>query len=233
MLQLRVFGEQPMMDALVQRLGSLEGTEHITCSPGNGLPHVVVTADVAPEAADTALQAATGLGVPPVDVALLRLDAVQPGRRFRAEVVWADLLALAGQYTALEARFLVLMAVAGVIAGYGVILPNAILIVGAMAVSPDLLPIAATCIGIVLRRRRVILRAILVLVAGLGLAGLVACALTALLDLGGLIPADFDADAGSLSGLTTVNSSTFLVAFVAGIAAMLSLETRASSAVGV
>ena len=36
-----------------------------------------------------------------------------------------------------------------------------------------------------------------------------------------------------LSGLTTVNDSTVIIAFVAGIAAMLAQETRASSAVGV
>ena len=44
------------------------------------------------------------------------------------------------------------MGVAGVIAAYGVIYNNGILIVGAMAVAPDLLPIAASCVGIVLAR---------------------------------------------------------------------------------
>jgi Domain of unknown function (DUF389) len=36
-----------------------------------------------------------------------------------------------------------------------------------------------------------------------------------------------------LHGLTTVNSSTFLVALAAGVAGILALETRASAAVGV
>ena len=45
------------------------------------------------------------------------------------------------------------MAVAGVIAAYGVFYGNGILVVGAMAVSPDLLPIAAMCIGLLALRR--------------------------------------------------------------------------------
>jgi uncharacterized hydrophobic protein (TIGR00271 family) len=192
-----------------------------------------MTADLAPASADTALQAASALGIPPVDVALLRLDAIQPGQHLRSDVVWADLLGMAGQYAVLEVRFMVFMVAEGVIAAYGVIFANPILIVGAMAVSPDLLPIAATCIGIVLRRRRLVVRASVTLVAGLGVAAAVACALTAALVAGGLTPVEFEADPSVPSGLTTVNSSTFLVAFVAGIAAMLALETRASSAVGV
>jgi uncharacterized membrane protein len=38
---------------------------------------------------------------------------------------------------------------------------------------------------------------------------------------------------GFLAGLSTVNISTPIVAFAAGVAGMLALETRASSAVGV
>ncbi len=51
------------------------------------------------------------------------------------------------------ARYFILMAVAGVVAGLGVIKGNAILIVGAMAVSPDLLPLCSVCVGLVGRTR--------------------------------------------------------------------------------
>ena len=47
------------------------------------------------------------------------------------------------------ARYLALIIVAAVIAALGVINSSSILIVGAMAVSPDLLPICATCVGLV------------------------------------------------------------------------------------
>ena len=104
---------------------------------------------------------------------------------------------------------------------------------GAMAVSPDLLPITAMCVGLTLGRVRLVGRALITLALGLGFAGLTATALTALLDLLGLLPAGFTLGKGPLNGLTTVNSSTVVVAFVAGIAGMLALESRASAAVGV
>jgi uncharacterized membrane protein len=44
------------------------------------------------------------------------------------------------------------MATAGVIAAFGVIDVNPTPIIGAMAVSPDALPVAAACVGIVARR---------------------------------------------------------------------------------
>ena len=102
-----------------------------------------------------------------------------------------------------------------------------------MAVSPDLLPITAVCVGLILRRGRLVRRAFWTLAAGLGAAGLTACSLTALLDLVGLLPASFRVGGGALQALVTVNDSTLVVALVAGIAGMLALETRASAAVGV
>ena len=57
-------------------------------------------------------------------------------------------------------RYLALISVAAVVAAMGVITDNTILIVGAMAVSPDLLPICAACVGIVGRRPGLTTRAI-------------------------------------------------------------------------
>src|SRR4051794_15573581 len=234
MLQLRVFGERPAMEALAARLGEFDGAHHvILAGDGNGDRHAVVTADVDAAIADGVLEATSALGVEARDMALLRIEAIQPGKAARGDVVWADLLGLAAQYSHVGTRFLIFMGVAGVIAAYGVIFANGILIVGAMAVSPDLLPVAATCIGITLWRPRLIRRATVALAAGLALAALVAGLLTSALIASGLVPSEFNADPGVLAGLTTVNSSTFLVALVAGVAAMLALETRASAAVGV
>jgi uncharacterized hydrophobic protein (TIGR00271 family) len=238
MLHLRVFGAAPVMERVAESVSALPGAEHVTrTDAGNGAGQALVTADVDPDAADAALQALSRLGVPAEDVWLLRLEGLQPGRpgrrRGHSAVFWADLLGQAGENARPVARFLILMAVAGVIAAYGVIYSNGILIVGAMAVSPDFLPIAATCIGLVARRRRLVGRAFWTLTAGLGTAGLVAGVLTALLDVIGLLPSSFRVGENGLAGLTTVNSSTVVVAFVAGIAGLLALETRAGAAVGV
>jgi uncharacterized hydrophobic protein (TIGR00271 family) len=238
MLHLRVFGAAPVMEQVAESVAALPGAEHVTrTDAGRGAGQALVTADVDPDAADAALRALNALGVPAEDVWLLRLEGLQPARRGRrresSAVVWADLLGQAGQAARPVARFLILMAVAGVIAAYGVFYSNGILIVGAMAVSPDFLPIAATCIGLVARRPRLVGRAFWTLTAGLATAGLVAGLLTAGLDVLGLLPSGFRVGENGLAGLTTVNDSTFAVAFAAGIAGMLALETRASAAVGV
>jgi uncharacterized hydrophobic protein (TIGR00271 family) len=238
MLHLRVFGAAPVMEQVAESVSALPGAEHVTrTDAGNGAGQAVVTADVDPDAADAALRTLSRLGVPADDVWLLRLEGLQPGRlgrrRASSAVVWADLLGQAGEHARPVARFLVLMAVAGVIAAYGVYYSNTILIVGAMAVSPDFLPIAATCIGLVARRRRLVGRAFWTLTAGLGTAGVAAAMLTVLLDLLDLLPSTFEVGENGLQGLTTVNSSTVVVALVAGVAGMLALETRAGAAVGV
>jgi uncharacterized hydrophobic protein (TIGR00271 family) len=236
LLQLRVFGATSVMSEVAGRLSGLPGAGHITWSEaGDRSDRALVTADLRADAADSALEAIQRLHVPPDDVSLLRLDSVAPGprRRQRANLVWADLLGQASQYARPVARYLVFMGVAGVIAGYGVIYSNGILIVGAMSVAPDLLAITAMCVGLVSGRIRLAGRALLTLAAGLGLAGLVAGVLTALLNLVGLLPDGFAVGTGALHGLTTINSATFVVALVAGIAGMLAVESRASAAVGV
>ena len=62
---------------------------------------------------------------------------------------------------------------------------------------------------------------------------MVAGAMTLALDALSLLPAGFEVGDSSLQGLQTVNVSTPIVALAAGVAGMLALETRASSAVGV
>jgi uncharacterized membrane protein len=88
-------------------------------------------------------------------------------------------------------------------------------------------------IALVVGRGELFARAGLTLMAGLGCAGLLAALLTFSLHRLGLLPDGFSVGSGILSGLTTVNDSTVIVALVAGVAGMLALETRASAAVGV
>ena len=79
-------------------------------------------------------------------------------------------------------RYLGLMLVAGIIAGYGVIIDNPILIVGAMAVSPDLVPLIAASVGIV-GRAEPGPTGTATLVVGLGLAMLAAFGVVEFLDV--------------------------------------------------
>jgi uncharacterized hydrophobic protein (TIGR00271 family) len=234
-LQLRVFGAGAPMASVADTLGALPGALHVTrVHAGDHSGRALVTADLDRGAVDEALEAVIELGVPAEDVSLLRLDSVQSGPLRQADLVmWADILGQAAEHARMKARYLVFMAAAGVIAAYGVIYANGILVVGAMAVSPDLLPITAMGIALVVGRRALLARAAWTLVAGLGIAGLAAGVLTAILHLLGALPSGFVVGEGVLSGLTTVNTSTFVVALVAGVVGMLALETRASAAVGV
>jgi hypothetical protein len=163
------------METAAGRLAAVPGATHITRSDaGEGSGQALVTADLQTDAVDAALTSIDDLGIPAADVSLLRLEGIHRGGLRRDTLIfWADLLGQAGDHARPVGRYLVFMAVAGVIAAYGVIYANGILIVGAMAVSPDLLPITAICIGITVLRGRLVAAACWTLVAGLGTACLV------------------------------------------------------------
>ena len=234
MLQLRVYGESTAMAAVVERLDALPGARHVSLTETGRAGAVLVTADVRADTADAALATLERLGVPADDVVLLRVDRVGPVSEASESLalVWADLLSQARVQARAPARYFVFMAAAGVIAAFGVINESSVLIVGAMAISPDLLPITAACTGIVLRRRRLIWHGLGTLVLGLAVTCALAATATGLLNLLGLLPSGFALQEVPVAQ-THVNASTILVALAAGVAGMLAVETRASSAVGV
>jgi uncharacterized hydrophobic protein (TIGR00271 family) len=192
-----------------------------------------VTADIHPNAADSALTTLDRRGVSADNVALVHLETIGPTATAEPlALVWADVLGRAQVQARAPARYLVLMAVAGVIAALAVVNVSAVLIVGAMAISPDLLPITAACTGLVLRRWRLFVRGLGTLIVGLAVVGLVAACVVVLFKAFDLLPNRFTL--GSIPAAQThVNATTILVAFVAGIAGMLAVETRANAAVGV
>jgi uncharacterized hydrophobic protein (TIGR00271 family) len=130
-------------------------------------------------------------------------------------------------------RYLALMGVAAVVAAIGVITDNPILIVGAMAVSPDLLPICAACVGFVGRRAGLAGRSLATLLLGIAFTWGVSAAVAWGLQVTGVLTGDFQVHDTALRGLNHIDYSTVLVALAAGVAAMLSFETRAAAAVGV
>ena len=234
MLHLRVYGPADSLTEIGEGLEDHGAARNVALAQGVRAGHVLLTAEVSAEWADGVLELLVDSGVDEDDIRLARLDEIGPIRPGRsASLIWADVLGQARANARPVARYLVFMIAAGVIAAYGVIEANVILIVGAMAVSPDLLPITAACVGLVSRRGRLVGRALVTLAVGMAAACLTAAVLTWVLDLVDLLPSGFEVGESALSGLTTVNDETIAVALAAGIAGMLALETRASSAVGV
>jgi uncharacterized hydrophobic protein (TIGR00271 family) len=223
-------------------LRELDGVRRVVRQPDEataGSESVVFVADVEPAAADRLVEAIAEIGIAVDDYLLTRVEVVAPlrrhlgGNRGIEGFAWVEVMGQARANSRPLARYLALINVAAVIAAIGVIVSSSILIVGAMAVSPDLLPICATCVGIVGGRRRLAGRAFATLSLGLAMVVVTAAVLSALLTWTDLIPAGFTVEQSSLSTLAHTDYSTVLIALAAGIAAMLSFESGASAAVGV
>jgi uncharacterized hydrophobic protein (TIGR00271 family) len=221
------------MSAVAEGLGALAGARHVTASDDVG-GTALVTADLRTNAADAALALLTELDVPADDVVLARLDTIgaESDPAEPLALVWADVLSQARARARAPGRYFVLMATAGVVGAFAVINESSVLLVGAMAISPDLLPITAACTGLVLRRTRLVGRGLLTLAIGFAATWMLAAIVAAFLDVLDFLPNGFNLDEIPASQ-TRVNAATILVALSAGVAGMLALETRASSAVGV
>lgn len=199
----------------------------------------VFVADVEPNCADMLVEQIAELQIPADDYVLTKMEVVAPQHRHHFGeggvdgFAWVEILGQARANSRPLARYLALINVAAVIAALGVITSSSILIVGAMAVSPDLLPICATCVGLVRGDHEIARRAFVTLTVGLGLVVVTAMVLSWFLDVFGFLPAGFNVEESSLSTLAKTDYSTVLIALAAGVAGMLSFETRASTAVGV
>jgi uncharacterized hydrophobic protein (TIGR00271 family) len=240
MLRLRLAVEEQRADAVSEALEGMGGVHRIVAlNPERQSGEVVLAADVMPSVADRVMKLIRDWEIEEADYLLTRQEVVAPAPhshgRFSGETAfaWVEVMGEARVHSRPLGRYLALMAVAAVVAGLGVIRDNPILIVGAMAVSPDLLPICALCVGIVGRRRVLATRSAVTLVLGLGLVAAISCGLAAALDGLAVFDGELHLTSGGLDTLGTVDYSTVLVALAAGVAAMIAFESRAAAAVGV
>jgi uncharacterized hydrophobic protein (TIGR00271 family) len=241
MLRLRSSVAHHQADEFGSLLRDLDGVKRVVqqvdTSARSGA--FVFVADVEPVAADRLVEAVDEFGLGGDDYVLTRVEVVAPQHRHHFGeggvdgFSWVEVVGQAKANSRLLARYLALINVSAVIAACGVITSSSILIVGAMAVSPDLLPICATSVGLVRRRFGLARRAFVTLVMGLGLVVVTAMVLSALLKWLGFLPDGFEVEESALSNLAKTDYTTVLVALAAGVAGMLSFETRASAAVGV
>ena len=243
MFHLRAYVRPEQVEDVTRALGRRHGVRHVvlsgvTADSGSAL----VTAELGDEAADGAVAELTRLGVDAQDLSISRVEVARPltfegvvaGEADRSEtLVWTEVADEALENVGLRPSYLAYMAVAGVIAAFGVVDHSAILIVGAMAVSPDLLPLTAAAVALVGRRWRLLGQALGTLLPGLVTAAAAAWLVTLVLRATGVVPTDADIHTGVVYGLAHVSVTTIGVALAAGVAGMLSFESRASYAVGV
>lgn len=146
-------------------------------------------------------------------------------------VIWEEVEARTSENTELSVVFCAFMALACLIASIGIFLDSPILIVGAMIVGPEFGPIAGLCVALVQRRRDVAKRSFAALAVGfpigIGAALLFALAIRAV----DLQPDGFVVSEHPLTDfISNPDAFSFIVAFVAGAAGVLSLTAAKSGA---
>ncbi len=146
-------------------------------------------------------------------------------------VVWEEVESRTSENVELSASFLIFMVLAMLIAAVGIYLDQIVLIIGAMVVGPEFGPIAGLCVAAVHKRADLLKRSALALAIGFPLGILATYLFTLVADGTSLIPDDFDPDAHPFTAfISNPDAFSFVVAFLAGMAGMLSLTSAKSGA---
>ncbi|MEV7544652.1 DUF389 domain-containing protein [Streptomyces sp. NPDC089915] len=248
MLHLRMITPYAVTDRVVELIGEVVGTTHLVVLPGAARDPEgdLVLVDVAREAADELLAELRALGiaetgsiaVEDIDLSISRradeAEEEAPGEAADA-VIWEQLAESTHEESTLTITYGAFMVVATMIAACGVVLDNAILIVGAMAVGPEFGPLAGICTGLVQRAPKLAWRSALALVVGFAAAIAATTVFSLAMDALGLFHHEMlDRPRPNTSFIWQPDPFSFVVAVLAGVAGMLSLTSaRAGALVGV
>ncbi|MFF9341721.1 MULTISPECIES: DUF389 domain-containing protein [unclassified Streptomyces] len=248
MLHLRMIVPSDRTEDVTELIGSTVGTTHVVVLPGAARDPAgdVVMCDVAREAGDELLHGLRELkvdrdgsiAVEDIDLSMSeRADAAEedaPGEGADA-VLWEQLANSTHEESTLSFTYLAFMLLATMIAACGVVLDNAILIVGAMAVGPEFGPLAGVCTAIVKRAPRLAVRSLVALLVGFLAAILVTTLFSLLMDRLGLFSVEMlDGERPQTSFIWQPDPFSFVVAVLAGAAGTLSLtSSKAGALVGV
>jgi uncharacterized hydrophobic protein (TIGR00271 family) len=244
MLHLRLITPSDTTDDVVRLIESTVGTTHLVVLPGAARNPAgdVVTCDVAREAGDELLSQLQELGldkqgsiaVENIDLSLSKradeAEADAPGEGADA-VLWEHLTEATHEESTLSVTYLAFLSLATMIAACGVVLDNAILIVGAMAVGPEFGPLAGISTAIVQRAPRLALRSLIALLVGFAVAMTVTVGFSFFMDAVGLFTeARLEADRPNTGFIYAPDWFSFVVAVLAGAAGTLSLTSAKSGA---
>ncbi|MEV6577048.1 DUF389 domain-containing protein [Streptomyces sp. NPDC051582] len=244
MLHLRLITPANRTEAVVKAIESTVGTTHLVVLSGAAREPRgdVVMCDVAREAGDELLQELRQLGIEEdgsiavenIDLSLSRrADAAEeeaPGEAADA-VLWEQLTEATHEESTLSITYAAFMILATMIAACGVVLDNAILIVGAMAVGPEFGPLAGVCTGVVQRRPRLALRSLGALLIGFALAIGATTVFSLGMDAIGQFHAQMLEQPRPNTGfIWRPDPLSFVVSLLAGMAGVLSLTSAKSGA---
>ncbi|MYU23373.1 DUF389 domain-containing protein [Streptomyces sp. SID8352] len=244
MLHLRLIVPADRTDDAVRLVRETVGTTHLVVLPGAAREPEgdVVLCDVARESADELVRRLRRLGIQrdgaitaeSIGMSLSdhadRAEREAPGSPADA-VLWEQLEEATNEESSLSITYVAFMVLATMIAACGVVLDNAVLIVGAMAVGPDFGPLAGISTAVVQRAPRLAARSLLALLVGFA----VAMAATVVLSWGmtalGLFSAErLEGPRPNTGFVYSPDALSFAVAVMAGIAGTLSLTSAKSGA---
>src|SRR4051812_40854877 len=146
-------------------------------------------------------------------------------------VVWEEVETRTSENVELSASFLAFMVLAMLIAMVGILTDQLILIIGAMIVGPEFGPIAGICVAAVEKRRDLFRRSFRALAIGFPVGITATFLAVLLLNAVGLVPSNFTQENHPFTQfISSPNEWSFIVAYLAGTAGVLSLTSAKSGA---
>nr|WP_239120000.1 DUF389 domain-containing protein [Streptomyces cyaneofuscatus] len=243
-MHLRLIVPAATTDEVVTLLESTVGTAHLVVLPGAARSPAgdVVMCDVAREAGDELIGQLRRLGIDESGaISVEHLDLTLSTRAEKAEheapgdgadaVLWEELTEATHEESTFSITYVSFLALATMLAACGVMLDNAVLIVGAMAVGPEFGPLAGVSTALVQRAPRLVARSLWALIGGFALAMAITAGFAWLLDSAGLFEKSMIEAERPITGfIWQPDWMSFVVAFLAGIAGTLSLTSAKSGA---
>ncbi|MDX2760292.1 DUF389 domain-containing protein [Streptomyces europaeiscabiei] len=244
MLHLRLITPSDRTDEVVRLIENTVGTAHLVVVPGAARNPAgdVVMCDAAREAGDELIGALRALDLDRTgSIAVENIDLSLSERADRAEndapgegadaVLWEHLTDATHEESTLSLTYIAFITLATMIAACGVVLDNAVLIVGAMAVGPEFGPLAGISTSIVQRHPRLALRSLIALLVGFAVAMAVTVGFSLFMDALDLFSREqLDAERPNTAFVYAPDAFSFVVAVLAGIAGTLSLTSAKSGA---
>ncbi|MER6676536.1 DUF389 domain-containing protein [Streptomyces sp. NPDC000983] len=244
MLHLRLITPADRTEAAVRLIENTVGTAHLVVLPGAARNPAgdVVMCDVAREAGDELLSGLQELDIEESgSIAVENIDLSLSERADKAEkdapgegadaVLWEHLTEATHEESTLSVTYLAFLTLATMIAACGVVLDNAILIVGAMAVGPEFGPLAGICTALVQRAPRLALRSVIALLVGFAVAMAVTVGFSFFMDAIDLFSEEqLEGDRPQTGFVYAPDWFSFIVAVLAGAAGTLSLTSSKSGA---